>query len=400
MLNKLRSKFILINMCIVLVMLLVIFGLVFHITAQNLNGQAMHMLHTLAGSASKPTAMFEKQDISLPYILIKISGRGEILASGVTGYDLNDESFLQELIQTVYAQNRTTGELYRFSLRYYRFSAVGNDYIAIVDISSHKDTLGALMATSLGIGVVSVAAFFVISILLARWAVKPVEEAWKQQKQFISDASHELKTPITVIMSNSELLQLSQCDEESRLRYSENIQVMAQQMGKLTEGLLELARVDNGQVKKSFAQLDISCLVSDAVLPFEPVFYERGLMLESDIDCGILMTGNEQYLRQVVDILLDNALKYSAPGIVSLSLKRSARNQCLLSVANPGDPIPQEELDKIFERFYRSDKARSRTGSFGLGLAIAKSTVQEHGGRIWAQCNPTGNCFCVVLPIK
>ena len=110
------------------------------------------------------------------------------------------------------------------------------------------------------------------------------------------------------------------------------------------------------------------------------------------------MTGSEQYLHQLVDILLDNAGKYSAPGIVAVDLQRQGRGQCLLTVANPGEPIATEDLKRIFERFYRTDKARSRTGSFGLGLAIAQSVVQEHGGRIWAESNVTGNRFCVLLP--
>ena len=144
--------------------------------------------------------------------------------------------------------------------------------------------------------------------------------------------------------------------------------------------------------------MDYSKLVADALLPFEPVLYEKGLMLQSSLAQGITLTGSEQYLHQLVDILLDNAGKYSAPGIVTVALQRQGRGQCLLTVANPGEPIPTEDLKRIFERFYRTDKARSRTGSFGLGLAIAQSVVQEHGGRIWAESNATGNRFCVMLP--
>lgn len=399
MLKKLRGKFIWITMCIVTAMLLVIFTLVYQFTAKNLNEQADGILRNLSQSATKPTAIFEKQDVSLPYILIQVSSRGEIIASGVTGYDVTDKAFLQELILQVYDQNATQGDLPQYSLRYYRSFDRGTEYIALVDISSHQETLQSLVYTSIGIGIACILAFFVISFLLARWAVRPVEQAWQTQKQFVSDASHELKTPLTVIMSNAELLQETEDSQETK-RYGQNIQVMAKQMRSLTQGLLELARVDNGQVKKNFTQLDFSRLVTDALLPFEPAFFEQGLQLESAIAPGVTLTGSAQYLQQVVDILLDNALKYSDPGIVEVKLQMVSRNQCLLSVSNPGQPIAPEEQGKIFERFYRSDKARTRTGSFGLGLAIAKSAVEDHNGKIWVQSNQTGNCFYVLLPLN
>ncbi len=399
MLKKLRSKFIWITMCIVTAMLLVIFTLVYQLTARNLNEQADGMLRNLAQSATKPTTIYEKQEVGLPYILIQISPRGEVIASGVTGYDVTDQSFLAELIRSVYSQDRTQGDISQYSLRYYRIYDRGTEYIAMVDISSQQQTLRSLIYTSMGIGIACILAFLVISFLLARWAIRPVEHAWQAQKQFVSDASHELKTPLTVIMSNAELLQETRDIDESK-RYGQNIQVMAMQMRSLTQGLLELARVDNGQVKKNFAQLDFSRLVTDALLPFEPAFFEQGLQLECSVIPDISLMGSEQYLQQVVDILLDNALKYSDQGIVEVKLQLTGRNQCLLSVSNPGMPIAAQEQEKIFERFYRSDKARTRTGSFGLGLAIAKSIVEDHNGKIWVQSNQTGNCFYVLLPIN
>ena len=135
-------------------------------------------------------------------------------------------------------------------------------------------------------------------------------------------------------------------------------------------------------------------------MTFEPVLFEKGLQLECHIQPGIFLKGNGQSLRQVADILLDNTLKYSAPGVVTLELIRSGRGKCLLAVSNPGEPIPTEELERIFDRFYRTDKSRSRDGSFGLGLSIAKTVVTEHGGKIWAKSNETGSCFFVELPCE
>ena len=227
--------------------------------------------------------------------------------------------------------------------------------------------------------------------------MKPVDRAWQQQKQFVSDASHELKTPLTVILSNAELIDGEEGLSEDGRQFAKNILFMSRKMRNLTEGLLELSRADNGQVKQHFAPVDLSKLAEESVLPFEPAFYEQGMVLQWHIEEGVRCNGNEQYLRQVVDILLDNARKYSAPGTVYLELKRQNR-QCLLTLFNPGEPIAPEERERIFDRFYRSDRARSQSGSFGLGLSIAKSIVTEHGGRIWVQSNQNGNLFCVSIP--
>ena len=266
-----------------------------------------------------------------------------------------------------------------------------------MDVSGQAAALNTLIRGCCLVGVLSLVVFFAISMLLARWAVKPVEKAWHQQRQFVSDASHELKTPLTVITSNAELLQNPQFDEESKERFADNILTVSHQMRNLVEGMLELARGDKEQTVKSFEATNLSELVEDALLPFEPVFFENGLILESNIATDIRVNGNREQLRQALDILLDNAAKYSEKGIVHVGLERQGRGHCLLTVANPGSPIPQTEAERIFERFYRIDSARSEPGSFGLGLPIAQTIIDAHKGRIWVQSNETGNCFCINL---
>lgn len=399
MLKKLRQKFILINMGIVAAMLIVIFAMVFHFTKTDLENQSTAMLQSLSQSVQQPGGIRDRQ-AQLPYFIIQITIHGDVIATGNTYFDLTDQVFLQELIQFVYTAQSPSGVIDAYDLRYSRVSALDMQKLIFVDISSQRAALASLVQVSVLIGIIGLVAFWGISILLARWAIKPVEKAWQQQRQFVSDASHELKTPLTVIMSNAELLQSPECDEESRTQFSGSILTMSHQMRHLVEGLLELARADNGQTKNAFAKIDYSKLVSDSLLPFEPVLFERGLTLEGRIEPGITLTGSAQHLHQVVDILLDNAGKYASPGIVMVTLQRQGRGNCLLTVSNPGEPIPQPELERIFERFYRVDKARSRTGSFGLGLSIARGIIQNHNGKIWAQSNSTGNCFFVQLPCE
>lgn len=402
MLKKLRRRFVAITMAIITAMLLIIFGLILHFTNKDLDRQSDAMLQKLAQSTLDPENPVP--DAQLPYFTLQFSKRGEVIASGKTYYDISDRVFLDRLMHDLEDEiedqkniNGYIGLLEDYGLKFTIVTTPIMQVIAFVDVSSQQATMLALVHTILIICAVSLAVFTFISILLAKWAVNPVDKAWKQQKQFISDASHELKTPLTVIISNAELLQDSSGEADNH-QAADNILASSRQMRHLVEGMLELARADNGQIQTNFAQMDLSKTILDCILPFEPVFFESGLMLESDVEPDIQILGSQQHIHQLTDILLDNAQKYSKPGIVDVQLHRQGRNQCLLTVANPGNPIPANELKSIFQRFYRSDSARTSTGSFGLGLSIAQRITEEHGGQIWAESNDTGTRFCVLLP--
>ena len=397
MIKQLKRKFILITMALMLVMLAVIFSMVYSFTKSDMDAQSRATLQRISQLVSRPVDLERlPQDIRTPWFALRISG-GIITSVGYTGYDLNDEAFLNEMLQAVQQEEEQEGVLGDYQLMFRRTGNKMSETIVFLDISGYKASLRALVESSIGIGLASLAAFWVLSFFLARWSVKPVERAWTQQRQFISDASHELKTPLTVIMSNAELLQEEPEMTESIGRYAKNITAMSYQMKDLVEGLLELTRVDNGQVKSAFEKLNLTELVNQSIMEFEPVLFERGLSLESEIQPDVWLTGSGRYLKQAIDILLDNAGKYSDPGVVDVGLSKQGKT-CVLTVANPGTPIPETDREKIFERFYRADQARSRTGSFGLGLSIAKSVVEEHGGKIWVSSNATGNCFCIQLP--
>ena len=175
---------------------------------------------------------------------------------------------------------------------------------------------------------------------------------------------------------------------------------MSRQMRGLVEDLLELARVDDGIARTVWTRVDLSRLVSDAVLPFEPLFFEQGLSLETQVEPGITFKGCADQLRQLPEILLDNALKYSHPNTtVTLTLRRRGYSHCVLAVSNLGDALSQEELQNIFKRFYRADKARAMNHSYGLGLSIAQSICDLHHGTIRAESAGGVNTFTVDLPL-
>ena len=399
MLKQLRLKFIVVNMTIVTIMLSIIFGVVFHTIRGNMVSESIRMMQRVSGEPVHPGIVGNiPEEIRLPFFILDISLDGEVVAAGGGYYDLSDREFLVGLVDQVIQSDEPLGVIHEYNLRFLRAESPRGERVVFADISSEQSTIQNLIRNSLLIGGASFFAFLLISVFLARWAVKPVEKAWEQQRQFVADASHELKTPLTVITTNAELLLGPAGDENARLQFSGAILTMSRQMRRLTENLLDLARVDNGQVKTAFTRVDFSQTVSDAILPFEPVYFEKGLSMETEIDAGIALNGSQNHLRQVVEILMDNAQKYSdQQGKVKVTLKKQGKS-CLLSVANPGETISKEDLKNIFKRFYRIDPARTHDGSYGLGLSIAESIVSEHRGRIWAESDGGINVFFVQLP--
>lgn len=386
MLKKLRIKFICINMMTVAVMLCVMFGMVYSFFQTRLEEESVSMMRQIAAS---PHSVDGFQDgansINTPYFVLDADKHGGLIASEGQYYEVPDDEKLEVLYKQANASESITGILKAYNLRYYRQDSPWGQRIVFADIIGERLTLRWLLEGMLAIGAVSLLIFLGISLLLARWAVRPVDKAWKQQRQFVADASHELKTPLTVIMSNAQLLADASCSEEDRQRFGGNILSTSYKMRELVEGLLDLARADNAPDRTCLEKLDFSKLVSDAVLPFEPVFFEQGLTLESEVAEGISVNGNSQHLKQLVGILLDNAQKYSLPGKVKLRLEKPEHGKCLLTVSNPAEDMSREELKDIFKRFYRADKARGGGNGYGLGLSIAENVAQEHKGKIWAE---------------
>lgn len=399
MTGKLRHKFIIIIMSIVTIMLCIIMSMIYFFTKRNLETGSINMMKNIADNPflRRPPDKI-REDIRFPYFILQLDSHGNLTATGGGYYDLSDEDFLENLIEATFSGDAPIGIIEEYNLRFFRKNTGFGQILVYADISSEQTTLNDLLRNCVFIGIVCFLAFLCISFLLAGWMVRPVDRAWEQQRRFIADASHELKTPLTVIMTNAELLQSTDYDEESHSTFSSNILVMSRQMRDLVEQMLELARSDNVQSHTVFSSFDFSRLVSDAVLPFEPVFFERGLTLHTNIAENILINGNPSELRQVLDILLDNAQKYSREnGVTWVTLQKRGKSHCLLTVADEGEAIPRQNLNDVFKRFYRADEARSRTGSFGLGLSIAEAIVKRHKGKIWADSKNGVNTFFVEL---
>ena len=269
--------------------------------------------------------------------------------------------------------------------------------LAFVDMSMEQATLARVIRSYLVIALAALLVLLGIAAAASRWVTWPVERAWRQQRQFLSDASHELKTPLTVILSNAELLEGAALPEKPA-RWSGNIRCEAEQMRTLVEQMLTLARADNGVRPAAMEPVNFSDVATECVLSFEPVAFEAGKPLEDHVAEDVTVTGDRDRLRHLISILLDNAVKYGAPGgTITLTLERTER-QARLTVANPGDPIPPEHLPHLFERFYRADSSRGEQSGFGLGLSIADTIAREHKGSLRAESDGVSTRFIFTLP--
>ena len=400
MIKKLRIKFICIVMAVAMLMAGGILGIVIHFTGANMQMQSVSMMRTIAANPYQQgnPGNQSNNEVRLPFFTVQISSWGEVITASGGYFDLSDREYLQKIVNLALRSSEESGELKAYDLRYLKASTPRGLTIVFADTATEAATLKSLMYSSVFIFLGTMLVFFGISILLSRWAIRPVEQAWDQQRQFVTDASHELKTPLAVIMANAELLQNEAAEAQEQKKFSENILAMTYQMRALVENMLQMARVDSGALKMSFSALDLSQLVDDAVLSFQLLYEEQGMGLRSAVTKNVSVSGSEQHLYQVMDVLLDNALKYGTPnGMVSVDLVGTGRS-CVLSVASPGQPLSEQELKNIFKRFYRVDKARSMNGSYGLGLSIAEAVVNAHKGKIWAASANGYNTFYVQLP--
>ena len=413
MIKKLRRKFIGMNMAIITVILATILCTIVHLTTQNLERNSMQTLHELAAAPPGEKHPDIQPKLHQPYLLLRLDSDGNVIETEARHFPLSGPDKAAHLIQAASAAilehpvktapagapeyAEAFGTLPDEQLRFVRMTHPQGSCLVFVDISGEQSMRASLIRSCILIGIGGFLLFFLISILFARWAVKPVENAWNEQKQFVSDASHELKTPLAVILTNAELLQSPIYNSDDKTRFSDNILTMARQMRTLVEGLLELSRADNGSMSLAMESIDFRAMVETAICLFEPLYFEHSLTLHCELTDDVWVNGSPTHLKQVLDILLDNALKYSHHDSEVLVRLEKQHHHCLLSVTSHGETIAPADLRRIFQRFYRIDQSRTRSGSYGLGLSIAEGIVRKHHGKIWAESTDGHNIFFVRL---
>ena len=326
------------------------------------------------------------------FYTVAVSYSGEILEIKNEPPTLHSNSDLTALAKGIIRGQKATGT--KNNLAFYKTDKGGYILVTFKDNTVVNESAWMLLRYTLIFGSVALVAFFFLSAFLAKKIVDPLEESYEKQKQFVSDAGHELKTPVAVVSANAELLSREIGDN----RWLSNILYENERMGMLVGQLLELARTEN--VAPQMDCINFSRLVAGETLPFESVAFEKGLTLNSHIASGIAVNGNSSQLKQLVAILLDNAIRHSEDaGEIYLHLSKD-HGYAKFSVINTGEEIPLAHREKIFERFYRADTARNSEGNhYGLGLAIAKAITEAHKGHIHVLCNNGLVEFCVQIPI-
>lgn len=321
-----------------------------------------------------------------------INENGKVIELNNEQPELHSDDFLKTLALKIYTSGKTHGA--QNNLSYFVAARENYTLVAFMDNTVINETAAMLLRYTAIFGGAALVLFFFLARHLAKKIVAPLEESYTKQKQFISDAGHELKTPLSVMSVNAELLSRELGENE----WLSNIQYENERMKSLVSRLLELARTE--AVKRSTEALNFGHLVFGEVLPFESVIFEKGLQLKTDIDEKAEIIGDRLQLKQLVSALLDNAVSHSeAGGTVAVELKKDTASSVRLSVFNNGAEIPSEKRELIFERFYRTDESRTQSGNhYGLGLAIAKAIVTAHKGKINVFCENGLVEFRVILP--
>ena len=407
MIKKLRWKFVLVMTAFSMAVLCLVLFFSFATMKNNIeqeNEKTLKQIAEMQQVSIMGLPRFQTDNIRVPYFMVDVSQNGMVsnLQSNYMRMDAQiDEELLLDLVANALKQKENMGVLAGEDLRFYRKAKIGGWRLVYLDMTMENNMIRNLSGNMLLIGLGSFVGIFFLSMGLAYWITKPVERAWNQQRQFVADASHELKTPLTVILSNTDML-LNQCteaDEHSEKRLG-NIRAESIRMKGLVEDMLDLARSDAGRLKQQLAPVSVSDTVMDAVLLFEALVFERQKELQYQIEENLSVLGSGDRLKQLTEILLDNAMKYSPEqGCIWVKLEKNTAKTLRLMVANTGDTMTPEQCRRIFERFYRTDPARQNNGGYGLGLSIASSIVTEMGGKIWCESRNGINSFFVQLPL-
>ena len=251
--------------------------------------------------------------------------------------------------------------------------------VVFVNGNTYNNTSNRLLFTALLVLLGSASLILILTVVVSKRAVRPVAESYEKQRQFITDANHELKTPLTLILSNLDIIE----SELGKNEWLDDIRSEGERMGLLINQLVTLSRMDESTDSVMREEFNLSSAVADTVSEFESLAEERGHTLTSSVSPSVYYYGDESLIRRLTAILLDNAIKYcDAGGNIQLTL--ICRRHPVLTVENTYQDVDKLELNRLFDRFYRADKARTFSGSFGIGLSIAQSIVKSHKGNIVA----------------
>ena len=328
------------------------------------------------------------------YIMVTLDDNGKIIERQESNSTMEEE----DLLACIETAKDSYGQIAEYNLVYVMRNEMENKVIVFTSNSAIKSSLQSSLFISALLFFGGMAVIFLISLFLSGLAVKPVKKAWEQQKQFVADASHELKTPLTVILANNNIMMSHKnATIEDERQWLESTEEEAGHMKKLIDNMLFLAKSDAGTARVQLSEVNFSEIAEGCALNFEPVAFEKGVMIDAQIEENIVLTGDATQLNQLAHILVDNAVKYADPDTtVTIRLHRKGEHS-EFSVNNKGNVINSEDLSRIFDRFYRAEKSRTTKG-YGLGLSIAQRIVSDMNGKITVESSEAaGTTFTVKI---
>lgn len=399
--KKLKNKIFLVlfsMLTIFVLMILIIYNVILYINEFNGLKESVDTIESITSRPFYQTGFYDKELMFMDLDVYVIRFDSDMNITSVYNYS-DDDLTSEDIVNITKQYNKSYSRLEQinlFSAKYVLLMNPRNELI-IINIEDINAKLVLSAQVSILIFVLIELLTVYIVKMLTNWLIRPVEEAFLKQKQFIFDASHELKTPLSVIMTSAECL--SKNPKETK--WLDNIQSETERMNKLVLDLLNLAKYDNSYENRVLSVIDLSKLVEKSVLTFESLIYDKGLNLKYHIDQDVNFKCVDSEMKQLVEILVDNAIKHAYDkSTITVDLIKK-KDEISLVVKNRGDKIPKEEQSKIFERFYRSDNSRNRNENrFGLGLAIAKNIVLSHNGKIYVECKNGYTSFISTFKVK
>ena len=382
MFDKLKLKLITINMALLSTVFIGIFSVIFFMTSNSINREIYGNLDTLIHNSKRPMP----PSIN---ILVDLSNDKSIKSIFKSYGTITSNDDIQDAVDKVVGSKNDFGKI-NISTNPYSYLKSNTPFgakIAFMERSQYDNMLFQLLKTFIIIGFLSLIVLLLISIYLTNKSIIPIKETFEKQKQFIADASHELKTPLAIIKTNTSLI-LSQPDDtiKNQSKWINYINSQTDRMSILINEMLSLAKMDTAENQLPLSHKNLSKIVESMLLMFDAIIYENNINLETNISKDLFVNGDKESLKKLFSIIMDNAIKHTnKQGTITVSLF-TYKNKIKMIIRNTGEGIASENLERVFERFYRVDNSRDReTGGYGLGLSIASSIVKQHNGKIYAK---------------
>lgn len=408
MLNKLKRKFITINIICVTVILTLVFIVSCIVTFRTERENIYRGLRVSADEikfaqnqdeANKDT-IFSDKDLTFPTVTIFINDNGSINKTYAGTSETEPKDELSKVVSDIISKSKGEGILWEHSLIFVKGNVGAESFIAITSLEVLTENVRMVTGILCTVLFICLLLFFVMSYFLASVAIKPVKETWDGQKRFIEDASHDLKTPLTVILANTEIVKTRIGGDAETDKWLTSTKAEAERMRRLVDSMLELSSTEVSDDRVVLYDAPFSEITERTVLQMEPVAFEKSIAIKSNIAKNITIKGNEDKLSRLLHILIDNGIKYSRESSTLFVTLSRGKRYARLSVVNEGTYLNEDDIPHLFERFYRGDKAR-RGGGFGLGLSIAKNLTTSMGGSIKAENKDgVGASFSVSFPLN